>query len=143
MDARLPPSISLKWPVHDVLYPKKLSDKKIGVFGWIGNQLEKKYIPLKVTSRMFQDKKNKKQIYVYLRASVDVMNVRWRFAQLSSNNFCSKAGKWIKTKKRVFNEGTRILCKIPENIKGPICIKVRADAMNSDEPLLCEAKILF
>jgi len=144
MDAQLSPNTSLKWPVADVLYPKKLKDKKIGVFGWIENQREKVYVPLKVSSSMLRDDNNNRDIYVYLRASVNVMNVRWRIADLSLDNFCSKAGKWIKSKKRKHDEGTKILCKIPaDDVKGPICLTVRASLIDRFEPLSCEAKIFI
>jgi len=141
MDANILPNKNLKWPVRDVLYPKKLGYKKIGVFGWIAHKREKIYVPLKITSKMILGYNNNRDLYIYLRAFVDVMNVRWRFSNLSSENYCLKAGKWIKTTKRVFNAGEKILCKISSEIKGPICIKVIADAMYHDEVLVCKAKI--
>jgi hypothetical protein len=144
MDAQLDPKTNLKWPVADVLYPKKLKDNKIGVFGWIGDQREKVYVPLKVTSSMLHDDNNNRDIYVYLRASVDVINMSWRIADLSSDNFCSKAGKWIKSKRGKYNEGTKILCKITaDDVKGSVCIQVKADAKDSYEDLSCDAKIFI
>jgi len=141
MDAEVSPNTSLKWPVGDVLYPQKLKDKKVGVFGWIRNQNDKILVPLKITSKMLPAYNKSQDIYVYLRASMDIMNVSWRISNLSSNNFCSSTGKWIKSEKYKYYEGTRILCKIPADIIGPICIEVRAYPCDSDEPLSCEAKI--
>jgi hypothetical protein len=81
-------------------------------------------------------------IYVFLRASLDVMNVRWRFADLAEDRTCKKSGEWIKPEKSRYYSGERIIVS-RGSAKKPFCITVRADLAESSEGLLCEAKIFF
>lgn len=142
MDAQISPDGSLEWPVGDILYHQELRYKTIGVFGWLGSEREKTYVPVKVASAMLSAPEDN-TIYVYLRASIDVMNVRWRFADLSADGICAKAGGWTKPQKSKYYSGQRIVCKVPANKDDSICITVRANAQEGDEALSCEAKIIL
>ena len=143
MDAQIIPNDRLEWPVGDVLYPQELKYKTIGVFGWTGTEREKTYIPIKVASTLLSEDEEEKTVYVYLRASIDVMNVRWRFADLLEDGTCAKAGSWIRPTKNEYYSGQRIVCKVPADKRRPVCITVRADAQEGDESLSNEAKIIL
>ena len=142
MDATILPNGSLKWPVGDVLYPYQLKYKKIGVFGWLVSKKNKTYIPLKVISAV-RPAPEDSTIYIYLRASIDVMNVRWRFADVSEDGTCDKADKWIKPKKKSYKSGNRIVCKVPADRRGKICLEVKAESQEGDEKLRLDAKIIL
>ncbi|MCP4254899.1 MAG: hypothetical protein GY775_16135 [Candidatus Scalindua sp.] len=148
MDSQIEPYEALEWPVGEVLYAQKLSCKKIGVFGWIGSDNERIYVPIKSTSTSTKLTENgndaiDSNIYVYLRTSIDTVNVRWRFADVLEDGTCGKAGKWIKPKKSRYRSGDSIVCKVPTEKTGSICITVRAEPHEGNNSLSCEAKILL
>jgi len=51
MDAAFQPRDSILWLLKDVIYGSGLTPDKIGVFGWIGNDAEKTYVPLRIHQR--------------------------------------------------------------------------------------------
>lgn len=143
MDAQISPIASLEWPVGEILYPNKLTYKDVGIYGWTGKINQKTYVPLSVITDLYGQTENN-IIYVYLRASIDVKNVQWRFADVSQDGNCAKAGDWIsQDKDRIYRSGTRIICKIPTNETGLICISVSADGVGRSDELSCDAKILL
>ena len=48
MDAVIPESGALVWPVDEVLGPARFSAEQIGVFGWIGDEADRVLVPLRV-----------------------------------------------------------------------------------------------
>ena len=51
MDATLPADHALVWPVGEVLYPARLNADRIGVFGWVGSETDKTFVPLMVVPK--------------------------------------------------------------------------------------------
>lgn len=142
MDAVIDQNGSLTWPVGDVLYPAGLQYKNIGVFGWIGSRKNKTYVPIEIASSMLSTTEET-SIYVYLRASIDVMNVRWRFANVLEDGTCAKADAWIRPKKQKYRSGDRIVCKVPYGITGEVCITVKAESQEGDVSLRCKERIIL
>lgn len=78
MDAQLEPRQVLIWPVRDVIYPQKLSDNEIGVFGWIGEETEQTYVPITIAPTI-APVENDGKIRLYLRSTGDVLEkAMWR-----------------------------------------------------------------
>ena len=142
MDAEISPNGELEWPVGAVLYRQELTHKKIGVFGWTGSESEKTYVPLTVKSTLLTTPEDS-TVYVYLRASVNVMKVRWRFADALASGNCGKAEKWEYSRRNEYSSGDRIVIKVPVSYKEMVCIDVRADLIKGNDTLSHEAKILL
>lgn len=143
MDAEIEPKSSLRWPVGDVLYHSKLTDKQIGVYGFIFDNDQIQYVPLKVSSTFsYKHDRKDRDIYICLRPYEDVKNVQWCISKKSKDNFCSS--KWTKLKKKIYYEGKRILCKVSSStVKGPFCLRIKAKSIKNNERLSFEANISY
>jgi hypothetical protein len=86
MDAVLPPHGPLLWPVHEVLARIGLTDRELGVFGWIRTRDmdEKVFIPLKVVAAASEVARDA-PVLLTLRASVDIADVRWRISAVDGH----------------------------------------------------------
>ncbi len=131
MDAKIDQEDSLIWPVGDVLYQENLGNESIGVFGWIGKEEDKIYVPVKVTSEMRPSLEDS-VTYIYLKASKDVKNVKWRFADLTEDSTCSASGPWIKPVVSRYSYGKKIIVNVPAQKKAPICITVTAEDQRTE-----------
>jgi hypothetical protein len=49
MDAVVPGHESLSWPISPYLYQRNLKPDQIGVYGWVGDEREKTFLPVVVT----------------------------------------------------------------------------------------------
>ena len=52
MDGTIPPKGNLTWPIGDVVYKAGLKADMIGVFGWIGSENQKTFVPLKIFQKV-------------------------------------------------------------------------------------------
>lgn len=75
MDAVLPEGGQLTWPKH-VLSPSRLYAERVGVYGWIGPETEKLFVPLRVFQQGTPPPKT--AIEVMLRSAVDLEGLVWR-----------------------------------------------------------------
>ncbi len=75
LDALLQPE-TLSWPVNAVLLPQAIASSKISVFGWIGANSVKTYIP--VERRRVTARGGRRPDPALLRASAAISHVRWR-----------------------------------------------------------------
>lgn len=133
MDTQILPNGMFQWPIKELLYPQGLKYSKICIFGWIKDQNEIIFIPLKVTSSLLSSKNNN-NYYIYLRASIDIKKFKWRFSD----------GRWNQSKRKRIYEGTRIAFKIPQDKKNEIVrMTARAESVRGSELLICNAKILL
>lgn len=78
MDAVLPANGRLVWPVRDVLLPSHLHADRIGVYGWVGTEMKKLFVPLRVAPQGAPASKT--PIEVMVRSSVDLDRLVWRIA---------------------------------------------------------------
>jgi len=127
MDAEIAPGAVLSLPVGEILYPQKLSDEKIGLFGWIEHGADKIYIPLASTAKLGKNPNNDK-IMLYLRTSTDVENLKWRTANMV-NGICSTPGDWNDTQKSFYRSGQPISISLPE--AKALCVEAAAKEKNS------------
>jgi hypothetical protein len=76
MDAILPASGRLVWPVQDVLLPSRLHAERLGVYGWVGTETDKTFVPLRVVPQ--GTPVAKAPIQVIVRSTVDIDKLVWR-----------------------------------------------------------------
>lgn len=130
MDAQITPSQKLVWPIGDVIYPQNLSSRKIGVFGWIGGESNKTYVPICAEANMAPAVSDAR-IRLFVRTSVDVEVVIWRFSKVV-NGDCAKFEKWNDTDshKSLYRTGEPICITLPSNLSGELCLDIAAREKN-------------
>lgn len=127
MDAEIAPGTTFLWHLGELLYPQKLSDEKIGVFGWIEQGNDKIYVPLSVSAGS-EKNPNSDKIVLYLRTTTDVENVKWRTANMA-NGSCSMPNIWNDTQKSSYRSGQPIPIVLPE--AQALCVEAAAKEKNS------------
>lgn len=124
MDAGISPRETLKWPINDVIYKAGLKPSMIGVFGWIGSEREKKFVPLKVVQQGTIPT-NDNRIFLMVRADVDVEKVICRFSDIvDGKNVKSKRG-WNVIGDYI-NAGHAITIELPARNPGELCVEIKA-----------------
>lgn len=129
LDARLDPGQTLTWPVADVLHLKNLSAKEIGVFGWIGEETEKTYVPVAAAAQIASVADDEK-IRLILRPAIDVKNVQWRSADVV-DGACTKFGESHNMRKSSYRKGQPIKIILPESETGELCVEVAAQSQRT------------
>jgi hypothetical protein len=127
MDTEIAPGAVFSLPVGEIIYPQKLSDEKIGVFGWIEQGADKIYVPLAASAKLGKNPNNDK-IMLYLRTSTDVENLKWRTANMV-DGICLTPGDWNDTQKSSYRSGQPISISLPE--AKALCVEVAAKEKNS------------
>jgi len=125
MDAIINTGNPLIWPVADVLRPGNISSHKIGVYGWIGTNNDKKYVPLKIeTTSEFNNQDRK--IYLYARSSTKIKNVQWRSGDVGSGEcrLDNLNPQWIKAEKEVYYGGDAIIIPLDSGCMKDNCIEI-------------------
>ena len=92
MDAVLQPGDTLRWSTKEVLYPQRLNADRIGVYGWIGAEDEKVFVPLQVVQEG-KVPSNEEALIFAVRPDVDVVDVRWRHAPVDDGS-CARPSSW-------------------------------------------------
>ena len=129
MDAQILPGQKLIWPIADVIYPQKLSARKIGVFGWIENEKGKAYVPVMALAKMDSIAEDRK-IRLYFRTSVDVECVKWRSSDVI-DGACSSLGKWNNAGESYYRTGESICITLPPSEMAELCVEVAAKEKNT------------
>jgi len=119
MDSQIAPGKKLKWPIEDVIFPKKLYARKIGVFGWTGSEDEKLYVPLAKTGA------ENGNTNLYLRTSVDVDGVKWRYAHVIGGK-CAPFGEWQDAPKKRYRSGKPVHIVLPPGKGDMLDVEVAA-----------------
>jgi len=127
MDAEIAPGAVFSLPVGEILYPQKLSDEKIGIFGWLEQGTDKIYVPVASSAKLGKNPNNDK-IMLYLRTSTDVENVKWRTAAMLKG-ICATPDEWKDTQKPSYRSGQAIPIALPE--AKALCVEVAAKEKNS------------
>ena len=131
MDARIDPEGTLVWPVADVLDVEKLPAKEVGVFGWIGTETEKVYVPLAVANTI-EPVDNDGKIRFVVRPAIDVENVQWRVADVV-DGACGQMGAWEKPRKSSYKKGQPITFILPEREGAELCMEMAARSEKTAE----------
>jgi hypothetical protein len=78
MDASLSSNDTLNWAVRDVLFDLRIPARYLGVYGWVGSQQEKTYLPVKAISSNSNEADEK--LYLIVRPSARVTRAKYRYA---------------------------------------------------------------
>ena len=124
MDSQLSPKDVLKWPIDEVIYKAGLKPTVIGVFGWVGSEVEKKFVPIKIFQEEKIPKKNDK-IYLRVRADVDVEKVICRFSEVIDGKSSKSVEGW-KVIGDYVNAGHAVTIELPGKNGGELCVEMKA-----------------
>lgn len=130
MDATLAPRATLSWPLTDVLAPEGLTDTRIGIFGWRGNEESGTLVPLRVTAAGAKSTSQKPLLIV--RASFDAQKAKWRWATLRDGQ-CSAFGAWQDAIQRPVTAGWPIAIDLSSVPAGTHCFEAVAQSGSSTE----------
>jgi hypothetical protein len=127
MDAAIPSSGSMSWPMGAVLAPAQLAPDTIGVIGWVERDAGRIHVPVWISddpgpppSRM--------RIVAILRAAVDLDELVWR--ALESDRERAPEWKKIARSNRVLRAGQPIRLEFEPGREQTI--EVKAKVVNSD-----------
>lgn len=123
MDSRIAPGEKLIWPVKDVIYPAKLSAKTINVFGWIEQENEIVYVPVSAKAKIDSAIYNEEEINLYLRASLNMQKVLWRFYEVI-DGVPSQLSPWKQDTESFYRFGEPIRITLPSSSTGEIYVEV-------------------
>lgn len=130
LDAALAPGETLIWPVKEVLLPQALASHKISVFGWIGAEQQKTYIPVRAAAAL-QPGADDDQIRLSLRASVEVSHVRWRAGDMV-NGASSGLSAWQAAPKITYRPGEPIVILLPASASGELYVEIAAQNQHGE-----------
>lgn len=140
MDTIIKPGQYLIWPMETIIYPQKLTSNKIGVFGRMGKGDAKIYVPIKAVPKLERKSANKK-IYLYLRATVDVENVKWRSAPWTAKS-CASYSEWNNAPKKEYRAGKAIQIILPSEPHRLLCIEVAGKEKGTARWLKRQVRVL-
>ncbi|MDM8547928.1 hypothetical protein QUF61_15680 [Candidatus Venteria ishoeyi] len=115
MDGVIPLGSKLDWPLKDVVYQKKLSDREVGLYGWFNDGKNKTYVPINFGESG--------DVVLTLRSSTDLSKVQWRFAE-TVGQACSTMGKFKKIKQVTIKRGKAFKIYLPASPTGKLCLEV-------------------
>lgn len=141
MDAKILAGQKLIWPIADVIYPQQLSARRIGVFGWIGDEDNKIYVPLSTVSKVNPSITDDRRIRLYLRTSVNVENVKWRVSDVD-NDLCSQFSEWQDTPQPSFRSGQPICITLPLRGSEQMCVEIVVQETNGAHWLRQIARVI-
>jgi hypothetical protein len=124
MDAVLPANGHLVWPVRDVLLPSHLHAERIGVYGWVGTEMKKLFVPLRVVPQ--GTPVSKAPIEVMVRSSVDLDKLMWRIGPPDG-----QASSWEQEGGNV-PAGQPVTITLPEGPPMVLRLDIAAKAENRD-----------
>jgi hypothetical protein len=135
MDGRVSPEESMRWPIGDVVIPGRLTAQRLGVFGWVGTESEKTFVPLRVTQKnSAKSAPAKENTYLIVRSSVDVDTLVWRYSTAKGSR-CSKFIEWQELSDAPVNAGWPVTLTLPERSaqKGNLCLEIAAKEKDNEE----------
>ena len=130
MDAVLPTTRQMEWPVNDVLLPLNLSAERIGVFGWLQRGEEKIFIPLRVAQA--GDITPEGPVELMVRATAPIERLVWR---------TSGSLPWQEAATQVA-EGQPVSILLPAGPRMIVRIEVQAKVANSADWLNLRLPVL-
>ncbi len=118
MDAALEKDQTLRWPVKDVLFDLQIPSYAAGVYGWMGTEKAKVYVPVQAVSSTHTPSDRK--LYLIIRPSARVADVKYRYAP-SGGSFSPYESS---TGSR--QQGKLIVLVLPQTLKGDYRLEVAA-----------------
>jgi hypothetical protein len=143
MDGTVSPIKTMQWPIEDVVFPGQLTARRLGVYGWVGSENNKMFVPLRVTQKDSPKSiLSQEDTYIIFRSSVDVDTVLWRYSTVQDNQ-CAKYVEWQQQDAAPVNAGWPVTITLPQlpGKKGDLCLEIAAKEKDNDEWLKLQTRI--
>jgi hypothetical protein len=143
MDGTVAPRQTMQWPIEDVIFPGQLTAPRLGVYGWVGSEKDKTFVPLRVTQKDgLKSKQSQANTHLILRSTVDVDTVLWRYSTVKRNR-CSRFVEWQEQNTAPVNAGWPVTITLPEpsGKKGDLCLEIAAKEKDNDEWLKLQIRV--
>lgn len=129
MDAVIHPQEVFTWDVSAVLSKISLASTNLGIYGWVGKEKAKTYVPI-ICSEL------EESVQLIVRTSFKAYNVKWRYSKYGVNHTLSQLSEFSTAGlSTYYSANTPILIPLNNEFHGDYFIEVRADVSGSDEPL--------
>ncbi len=128
MDAVLPAARRMLWPVKDVLLPSHLYANMIGVFGWVGTEANKTFIPLQVVQQGEPQRQGGVELMV--RSPVDIETLKWRSS--TQGEHLAAPPRWLDAVTTPVPAGRPVAISLPEGAPAVLHIEVTAKEQNEE-----------
>lgn len=118
---------SKKVPVDEVLEPNKISEKNLGLYGFV--QTDKKenvYLPVSVSSKKYDDRiPNSDSQFLKLLSNTPIEKAEWRYAT-NNKSACGSYTEFFPVAGSIFTPQIPMVIELPETIpQGAICLNIR------------------
>src|SRR5262249_39733743 len=137
MDAVLPATRQMSWPVDNVLLPLRLSADRLGVFGWVEKGAEKIFVPLRVVRS--GDPAPQGPVELIIRSTADIDSLVWR--SLADGGLSPGAPTWQEVATRVTG-GQSVTLSLPQGPRTILRVEVKAKPSGSDSWLSLPLRVL-
>lgn len=134
MDAVMSAQGPLMWPVNDVLGPAGLVPEQIGVFGWVGDEINKVFVPLRLlaaddlaTTAAEQSDAQATSPELLVRLANDAETVLWRHKE------GQRTSEWTPAAPGAVPAGRTVGLLLPPGPPAQLQIDVVAKRPDSDE----------
>jgi hypothetical protein len=137
MDATMPKRGKLVWTMNDVLWPARLDADRIGLFGWIGQESDKVYVPLMVApEEAFPSRSEEAALELIVRSPLELDRLVWR---ISANRGKSA---WNVYPSAPLLAGWPITIVLPPGPSTVLQIEIAGKRLNSDDWLRLTVSVL-
>jgi hypothetical protein len=125
MDGVLDARSSLAWPIAEVVRPAGLEPKQIGLFGWIGDETAKIFVPVGVRAAGEGDAGE--DLRLYIRVTSDAETLYWRVREGGAES------EWTPAAGGRVRSGQTVMVTLPPGPEAVIGVDVTAKPVDSDE----------
>lgn len=129
MDAVLDSLPVIRWPVRDVLYKAAIKAEQVGVYGWIGSEDRKIYVPLQINSGSRAPVSSEDSLFLRIRPPM-------RIAHLEYSIYMAKDKSPVVPQTTVVSKltfaGVPVDIPIPSGEAADLLIRIRAREYKSD-----------
>ena len=129
MDARIPAGGSMLWPVHDILAPASLGPDRLGVFGWIGSESDKTFVPVSVVAEDAAGFAAGARVELGLRAPTDLESLVWRVSATHAED----RPPWTDAVPGPVRAGQIMRLILPDDVRGLVDVEFAAKRPNLDQ----------
>ncbi len=140
LDALIAPQGKFTWPIGEVVLLANLRYQNIGIYGWVGSENERLYIPVRTVAAKMKPASDDRQITLYLRSSVNVRKVQWRSALVSAGQ-CGVYDGWNILKRGKYRTAQPIRIVLPSFRERERCIETAAREQNSARWVKCVVRV--
>jgi len=120
-------------PVKAVIAPYHITDKSLGIYGYVEEKGETNYFPLQVASKSYNGAVPESQTYfLKFLPNTIVVEAQWRFARRDITG-CDEYNEYQRVAGTGFGPQSPITIVVPEGtMKGDVCLEVKYKVSNGE-----------